>query len=37
MMHWTWILARPARNGCVRYEDWLLWHYHLFSRPRGIA
>jgi hypothetical protein len=30
---WPWLLKRPMRNDCVRYEDWLLWHARVLSSP----
>lgn len=27
-MPFDWLLKRPTRDGCVRYEDWILWHYY---------
>jgi hypothetical protein len=24
-MHWTWLLHQQARQGHVRFEQWLLW------------
>jgi hypothetical protein len=32
-MHWSWLLAQPPRNGCVRYEDWLVFHRYWGRAP----